>query len=65
MFQWWRKTWKEKITIKPSQPIWVCLKGGVGQTSEASRISGLSLFGDRINFFEFKQNTKATKPRFV
>jgi hypothetical protein len=61
MFQWWRKTWKEKIKIESSQPIWVCLKGGVGQTSEASRISGLSLFGDRIHFFEFKQNTKANR----
>ncbi len=61
MFQWWRKTWKEKIIIESSQPIWVCLKGGVGQTSEASRISGLSLFGDRILFFEFKQNTKANR----
>lgn len=61
MFHWWRQTWKEKITIKSSQPIWVCLKGRVGQASEASRISGLSLYGDRIQFFEFKQNTKANR----
>ncbi|MBR8835359.1 MAG: hypothetical protein DSM106950_15360 [Stigonema ocellatum SAG 48.90 = DSM 106950] len=61
MFYWWRQIWREKITIKSSQPIWVCLKGGVGQTSEASRISGLSFYGDRIQFFEFKQNTKANQ----
>ena len=59
MFQWWRRTWRDKIKIAPTQPIWVCLKGGVGQASEASRISGLSLFGDRILFFEFRQNPKA------
>ena len=61
MFHWWRKTWREKITIKANQSIWVCLKGGVGQASEASRISGLSLYGDRIQFFEFKQNTQANR----
>lgn len=61
MFQWWRQAWREKITIEAHQNIWVCLKGGVGQTSEASRISGLSLFGDRIEFFEFKQNSKANR----
>nr|MDZ8112896.1 hypothetical protein [Nostoc sp. DedVER01b] len=53
MFYWWRRTWREKITIKADQPIWLCLKGGVGQASEASRISGLSFYGDRIQFFEF------------
>ncbi len=61
MFRWWQKVWKEQITIQPKQPIWVCLKGGVGQTSEASRISGLSLHGDRIQFFEFQQNTRANQ----
>lgn len=61
MFRWWQKVWKEKIIIQPKQPIWLCLKGGVGQTSEASRISGLSLYGERIQFFEFRQNTKANQ----
>lgn len=60
MFCWWQKIWKKTI-IQPKQPLWVCLKGGVGQTSEASRISGLSLYGDRIQFFEFRQNTKANQ----
>ncbi|WP_278563385.1 hypothetical protein [Fischerella thermalis] len=61
MFYWWRRTWREKITIQVDQPIWLCLKGGVGQASEASRISGLSFYGDRIQFFEFQQNTPANQ----
>jgi hypothetical protein len=60
MFYWWRNTWRQKIPMT-SEQLWVCLKGGVGQTSEASRISGLSFYGDRIQFFEFKQNTKANR----
>lgn len=58
MFRWWQQVWQEKISVQPKQPIWVCLKGGVGQASEAARISGLSLYGDRIQFFEFEQNPK-------
>lgn len=61
MFQWWRRTWRDKIKVASNQPVWVCLKGGVGQASEASRISGLSLFSDRILFFEFQQNPKANR----
>ena len=33
----------------------------MGQTSEAARISGLSFYGDRIQFFEFKENTRANR----
>jgi hypothetical protein len=56
MFKWWRKTWL--TTIKPPQnaEIWLGITGGVGQTSEAGRISGLSLYGDRIKFFKFKED---------
>lgn len=61
MFNWWRKIWKNTITVNKSQSVWVCLKGGVGQTSEAARISGLSFYGDRIQFFEFKENTRANR----
>ncbi|MFB2646426.1 hypothetical protein ACE09Y_09175 [Raphidiopsis sp. BLCC-F218] len=61
MFNWWRKIWKNTITVNKSQSVWVCLKGGVGQTSEAARISGLSFYGDRIQFFEFKENTPANR----
>jgi hypothetical protein len=61
MFQWWRRTWRDKIQVASSQSLWVCLKGGVGQAAEASRISGLSLFSDRILFFEFRQNPKANR----
>jgi hypothetical protein len=59
MFRWWQRAWRESIAVRPEQPIWLCLKGGVGQASEASRISGLSRYGDRIQFFEFKQNRSA------
>ncbi|MBD2097721.1 hypothetical protein H6F90_21735 [Trichocoleus sp. FACHB-591] len=61
MFGWWRRVWQEQIQVQPQQPIWLCLKGGVGQTSEASRISSLSLYGDRIRFFEFAQNRQANR----
>ncbi|MBD2667231.1 hypothetical protein B6N60_04844 [Richelia sinica FACHB-800] len=61
MFNWWRKTWRKEIHIQPHQPIWVCVKGGVGQTSEAARVSGLSFYGDRILFFEVQQNTRANR----
>jgi len=58
MFRWWRRNWREKIQVQPNQSMWLCLKGGVGQASEAGRISGLSLYGDRIKFFEFQQDVK-------
>lgn len=61
MFQWWRKIWRNQIKIAEKQPIWLCLKGGVGQAAEASRISGLSFFGDRILFYEFRQNSEANR----
>jgi hypothetical protein len=61
MFNWWRQTWRDKISIDENQSIWVCLKGGVGQTSEAARVSGLSFYSNRILFFEFYQNTKANR----
>jgi len=61
MFTWWRDTWRNQIEVQTNQSVWVCLKGGVGQTSEAARISGLSLYGERIQFFEFKQNSVANR----
>ena len=62
MFRWWRQTWMNRVVdIQNRQPIWVCLKGGVGQSSEASRVSGLSLYGDRIQFYEFNQNLNANR----
>lgn len=56
MFRWWSRVWRNQIRVK-KQLVWVCLKGGVGQASEAARVSGLSLYGDRIQFYEFKANT--------
>ena len=73
MFEWWRKTWRREIQPDRDLEIWLGLKGGVGQTSEAGRITGLSLYGDsprerlrqRIKFFEFLQdqrNNQAGEP---
>lgn len=59
MFQWWQKVWQNQIIVKKDQPLWVCLKGGVGQTAEASRISALSKYGEQVQFYEFTQNYKA------
>ena len=53
MFRWWQQVWKENIKPQPDPPILLCLKGGVGQTSEASRVSGLSSYGNDIKFYEF------------
>ncbi|MFM6619177.1 MAG: hypothetical protein ACKPJO_11850, partial [Dolichospermum sp.] len=61
MFNWWRQTWRNKISIAKNQSVWLWVKGGVGQTSEAARVSGLSLYGDRILFFDVQQNTTANR----
>jgi hypothetical protein len=58
MFEWWRNAWRKEIALPINREIWLALKGGVGQASEAGRISGLSLHGERINFFEFHQNER-------
>ncbi|WP_204138280.1 hypothetical protein [Halomicronema sp. CCY15110] len=55
MFRWWQRTWPTLVNADSTAPIWLCIKGGVGQTSESGRISGLSRYGDRIQFFEFQQ----------
>ena len=55
MFRWWQRTWPNLVSGNSTNPIWLCIKGGVGQSSEAGRISGLSQYGDRIQFFEFQQ----------
>lgn len=53
MFRWWRGQWPQLVRPLTGGPVWLCNKGGVGQTSEAARISGLSRYGDRIQFFDF------------
>jgi len=55
MFRWWQHIWPTLVDAQSTAPIWLCIKGGVGQTSESGRISGLSRYGDRIQFFEFQQ----------
>ncbi|MEO0804256.1 MAG: hypothetical protein AAFY57_18585 [Cyanobacteria bacterium J06642_2] len=61
MFRWWRSQWRDAIQVSAPAPIWVCLKGGVGQTSEAGRVSSLSFYGNRVQFFEFQQDEEANK----
>lgn len=61
MFEWWSHQWEQTITIPKSHKIWMCVKGGVGQASEAGRISGLSRYSDRIQFFEFEQTPKQNR----
>lgn len=61
IFRWWQQVWREAIQPQPDQPILLCLKGCVAQTAEAGRISGLSAYGDRIQFFDFMQNTEANR----
>lgn len=56
IFKWWQTTWREQIKVNNQEKIILCLKGGVGQTSEAARISGLSLYGEQIEFYEFQQH---------
>ncbi|MBE9242214.1 hypothetical protein [Synechocystis salina] len=58
MFRWWLNTWQTQIKPNPGQKLWVCLKGGVGQFSEACRISGLNLYGEQIQFFEIHRSSK-------
>jgi len=55
MFEWWSHQWEQTIKIPQKHKIWMCVKGGVGQSSEAGRISGLSRYSARIQFFEFEQ----------
>lgn len=61
MFRWWVNIWKTKIILDENQKLWVCLKGGVGQTSEASRISGLNIYEENIEFFEFEKTPRKNK----
>jgi hypothetical protein len=61
MFKWWRKTWLSTVNPPDNAEIWLSITGGVGQTSEAGRVSGLSLYGDRIKFFKFKEDPELNK----
>jgi len=65
MFSWWTGLWNRRIKPQPSQKLWVCLKGGVGQTAEASRISGLGVYGEQIEFFEITQTPKENRLGFA
>jgi hypothetical protein len=60
MFQWWRRQWRV-MDLPPKSTVWACFKGGVGQTAEAGRVSGLSALGDRIVFFDFREDPDANR----
>ncbi len=61
MFVWWSHQWEHSIQIPKQHNIWMCVKGGVGQASESGRISGLSRYSDRIQFFEFEQTPQRNR----
>lgn len=57
MFSWWKQVWRQIANeIAEDTPILLCLKGGVGQSSEASRVTALSRFAEDSLFYDFKQD---------
>ena len=62
MFRWWKNTWsKIGETLKEGTKVILCLKGGVGQSSEASRVTALSQFGEDTYFYDFIQERERNK----
>lgn len=63
MFRWWKSQVWDAIApgVDKSNPLLLCLKGGVNQSSEASRITALSRFGERTRFYDFKENEAANR----
>lgn len=54
MFQWWKGLWNSITNdVQENLPVILCLKGGVGQSSEASRITALSRFAENAIFYDF------------
>jgi hypothetical protein len=66
MFRWWKQVWRQIGTeISEDTPILLCLKGGVGQSSEASRVTALSRFGEDSLFYDFKQDEVTNSQGFA
>lgn len=55
MFQWWQSVWDRRIIVGDRDLV-LCLKGGVGQTAEAGRTSALGSFGERVEFYDSREN---------
>lgn len=57
MFSWWKKQWNEiAVDVQEDTSLLLCLKGGVGQSSEAARITALGRFGENTYFYDFIQD---------
>jgi hypothetical protein len=63
MFRWWKTQVWDAIApgVGKGNPLLLCLKGGVNQSSEASRITALSRFGESTRFYDFKENEVANR----
>ena len=62
MFRWWKKTWQQIATeSQEGVSILLCLKGGVGQSSEASRVTALSRFAEDAQFYDFIQDEEKNR----
>lgn len=55
MFRWWQNAWEKTIQVGDRHLI-LCLKGGVGQTAEAGRTSALSNYGEKVSFYDSKED---------
>lgn len=57
MFKWWQNFWNG---IDPNntqdKELFLCLKGGVNQSSEATRITSITRFEENVTFFDFEEN---------
>ena len=62
MFRWWKNTWQQIATeSQDGVSILLCLKGGVGQSSEASRVTALSRFAEDAQFYDFIQDEEKNR----
>lgn len=62
MFLWWKNTWREiGRTLPEGTKVILCLKGGIGQSAEASRVTALSRFGEDTYFYDFIQDTELNR----
>jgi hypothetical protein len=58
MFVWWEREFWGGIAsgINKQTDLWLCLKGGVNQSSEAARISAIIKFENQAIFYDFVEN---------
>ncbi|WP_069789441.1 hypothetical protein A5482_016125 (plasmid) [Cyanobacterium sp. IPPAS B-1200] len=57
MFRWWQSFWNViDPNNKQNKELFLCLKGGVNQSSEAARITAITRFEEKVTFFDFEEN---------